>query len=160
MDSASSARDARTALREMLGYLNFSSGAPDARFQRNINAVYQSLAVAGPATTPWRAMPEALRAQLQGLKGSSEAFTEVDQAEAVITLVFDHLLAAYRQYHRDLLFHQTEETLYGPFFVARCFEALLAQGGPWDETERIISGAIDQLNDFIGYRPVAVLRTA
>lgn len=161
MDSPSSARDARTALREMLGYLNFSSGAPDARFQRNINAVYQSLQMAGPsATAPWREIPVALRTQLHGLKGSSEAFTEVDQAEAVITLLFDHLLAAYREYHRDLLYHQTEDALYGPFFLARCFEAVLAQGSPWDETERIVRGAVEQLNDFIGYRPVAVLRTA
>ena len=44
--------------------------------------------------------------------------------------------------------------------MGRVFEALLQQGGPWDETERIVEGAIAGLNDYIGHRPVAVLRTA
>ncbi len=55
MDSVSNARDTRTALREMLGYLNFSSGAPDARFQRNLNTVYSSLLdTSETAAAPWR----------------------------------------------------------------------------------------------------------
>src|SRR5581483_6017299 len=28
---------------------------------------------------------------------------------------------------------------------------------PWNETDRIVQGALDRLNDFLGYRPVAVL---
>ena len=36
-------------------------------------------------------------------------------------------------------------------------EAVLQQGGPWDEVDRILSGALDVINDFVGHRPVAVL---
>ncbi len=38
-------------------------------------------------------------------------------------------------------------------------EAVLSQGGPWDEGSRIIAGAIQKLNDFAGHRPIAVLET-
>ena len=36
-------------------------------------------------------------------------------------------------------------------------EAVLSEGGPWNETKRIVDGAIRKLNDYIGYRPIAVL---
>ena len=62
-------------------------------------------------------------------------------------------------FHADLLFHQTEETLFGAFFVGRACEAILQQGAPWDETERIVRGALSRLNDYIGHRPVAALET-
>ena len=57
------------------------------------------------------------------------------------------------------MFHQTEESLFQPLFIGRVCEAVLQQGGPWDEAERIVRGAIGQLNDYLGHRPVAVLRT-
>ena len=41
--------------------------------------------------------------------------------------------------------------------LAAIFDAVLAQGGPWNERERIVEGAVRQLNDYVGYRPVAVL---
>ncbi|MCG8448754.1 MAG: hypothetical protein MI725_04115, partial [Pirellulales bacterium] len=34
---------------------------------------------------------------------------------------------------------------------------LLRQGSPWDETERIVTGALEQLNDYVGYRPLPTL---
>jgi hypothetical protein len=77
----------------------------------------------------------------------------------VVRLLAQHLLPAYRQFHRDLLWHQTDAALWRPFFLGRAFEAILAQGGPWDESERIVAGALDTLNDYIGYRPVAVLES-
>ena len=69
------------------------------------------------------------------------------------------MLPAYRQFHRDLLWHQSDAELWRPLFLGRAFEAILAQGGPWDETERIVAGALETLNDYIGYRPVAVLES-
>ena len=62
-------------------------------------------------------------------------------------------------FHRDLLFHQSENSLFGPFFLGRAAEALLAQGAPWDEAQRITKGAIARLNDYIGHRPVAALES-
>jgi len=153
---------------EILGYLNFSSGAADLRFLANINALYVQLQAAAPrrgrqkaAAGPiWQQLGRRLAAEVPKLQQGSEAFRQADQATAVVHLVFDELLPAYRQFHRDLLFHQTDEALFQPFFLGRACEAVLRQGGPWDETGRIVAGAIGLLNDFIGHRPVAVLRSA
>ena len=51
----------------------------------------------------------------------------------------------------------SDEDLFVPFFLARCYETVLSQGEPWEQTERIVEGAIEQLNVFIGHRPVPVL---
>ena len=153
--------EAQGALQEMLGYLNFSSGAPDPRFQRNVNALF-GLIEADPASRchGWRLLGELLAGRLQALRSSGQAaFEHSEQAEAVLGLVFEQLLPGYQRRHRDLLYHQSAAELFRPFFVARACEAVLAQGGPWDESERIVAGALDQLDDFIGHRPVAVLRT-
>jgi hypothetical protein len=78
----------------------------------------------------------------------------------VSRLLEKRLLPAYREFHRDLLYHQCEAFLWSPFFIGRAFEALLVQGGPWDECQRIVDGAIARLNDFVGYRPIAILESA
>ncbi|HEX3869833.1 MAG TPA: hypothetical protein VHV77_05330, partial [Pirellulales bacterium] len=150
----------RTCLDEMLGYLNFSSGVPDCRFQTHCNVLYHRLDA--PGTEPWRQLQHLLVARLAQLgaeTGSGSPFADPGQAEAVVDIVFRRLLEAYRRFHRDLLYHQSDRTLFGPFFLARACEAVLAVGGPWSETDRIVDEAIGRLNDFIGYRPVAVLRT-
>src|SRR5687767_1497484 len=89
--------DAQTALRQMLGYLNFSSGAPDARFQRHLDLVYRLIfertgGGSEAASPPWATLAHLLRAELAELRQGSAAFAEAEQAEAVITLVFDRLL--------------------------------------------------------------------
>ena len=157
-------------LEEIAGYLNFSSGAEEPRFLANLNALF-GLLEARPAKggaddqakshaePTWRALAGLIQAGLARLCGSSEAFRQLDQAEAVRRLVFDEVLPAYRRHHRDLLFHQTEEFLFQPFFIGRVCQAVLAGGGPWEESERVVSGALGRLNDFLGHRPVAVLET-
>src|SRR5262249_9480823 len=54
---------------------------------------------------------------------------------------------------------QQDRHLFQPFFLARVFEAVLAQAGPWDEHERIVAGALARLNDFAGFRPIPVLES-
>ena len=134
---------------ELLGYLNFSGGRPDPKFERNLNELLVGV--------PWKNLPETLRTVLAELHTSSPAFDDCSQAENVITLTFDRALPAYREHHRDLLFHLRDEEFQQPFFLAKVFEAVLEQGAPWDESDRIVSGAIRRLNDFVGYRPMAVL---
>ena len=152
--------DAQHNLAEILGYLNFSSGAADPRFLCNLNALFGRLENDEKRSEPaWRLLGQVLRQGLRQLWGGSDAFREVAQAEAVLELVFDAALLAYRQYHRELLFHQTEEQLFRPFFVGRVCEAVLRQGPPWTERDRIVSQALSQLNDYLGHRPVAVLET-
>ncbi len=160
MDTKKSSRNIAATIQEVLGYLNFSSGAPDSRFLENLNKLFIWVAAKVTAKEPaWQALGKLLAAELQAVHGKSDVFQQIDQAEAVLRLVFDAALPAYREFHRDLLFHQTDDGLFQPFFIGRVCEAVLRQGGPWDETERIVSAALHQLNDYLGHRPVAVLRT-
>src|SRR5262245_3635023 len=120
------------AVEQVLGYLNFSSGAADPQFLTNLNRLFES---AGPdASVPaWLAVSRLLTERLTALRASAPAFRDADQATAVLELVFDRTLPAYREFHRDLLFHQTDELLFRPFFLGRVCEAVLRQGPPWNE---------------------------
>src|SRR6202451_21329 len=140
-------------LREILGYLNFSGGKPDAAFQRNWNALY----VRPEFFQADSSLPDFLRQALARLRSTVPALADSQQAAAVIELVFEHCLPLYRRHHADLLFHLDAAEFRQPFFLARIIEAVLEQGPPWNEPERIVAGALERLNDFVGYRPVAVL---
>ena len=148
------------ALEEVLGYLNFSSGAPDAKFLRNLNELFRSIesdAAAGDA--PLRVLESWLTTSLNQLRVREGAFADANQAQSVLTRLFDSLLPAYRHFHRDLLEHQADADLWRPFFLGRAFEALLAQGPSSATDARPIDSALAALNDFVGYRPVAVLES-
>ncbi|MCA9257903.1 MAG: hypothetical protein KDA61_01830, partial [Planctomycetales bacterium] len=145
---------ART-LEEAAGYLNFSSGASDPRFLSNLDRAARLLPdvdadLVGRLTA-------SLLATLDRLESTQPAFADVSQARSAITLLRDELLPAYREFHRDLLHHQSDEQLWRPFFLGRAWEAILQQGGPWSETPRIVDGVLHRLNDFVGYRPTATL---
>jgi hypothetical protein len=151
---------AAKTLQEVLGYLNFSSGAADARFLANLSHLFELVDRApGRTQSAWKALGTLLAEQIEQLAGKSDVFRHVEQAREVVALVFEQLFPAYRQFHEDLLFQETDEALFQPFFIGRAFEAVLRQGGAWQETDRITTGAIAVLNDYIGYRPVAVLRS-
>ena len=141
------------AIREILGYLNFSGGSPDPRFQANLNQFARQL-LPDQGRIPFL---DLFLKELGEKRESEGAFTDTSQARAVLGLVFGQVLPAYRRHHADLLAHVPESWFYSPLFVARVCEATLAQGGPWDAVERIVEGAVAQLNDYIGHRPVAVL---
>lgn len=145
--------DEETAVREILGYLNFSNGKPDLGFEAKLNLLHRSL----PAADSWGALRNLLTAGLTHFADNVAAFADNTQASEVIRLVFDQLWPAYRQHHGDLLFHLTDSDFQHPFFLARLFEAVLSQTPPWNETGRIVAGALDSLNDYIGFRPLAVL---
>ena len=146
----------QTAVKKILGYLNFSSGSRDTRFFVAVNELFESLAPKHPKNL-WIEVLDFLLDRLADLSADSDTFKHSEQAETVIKLVRDHLLPAYRKYHEDLLFHHTDDSLFNAFFIARVFEVVLSIEGPWTETERIVSMAIFRLNDLLGYRPVPVL---
>ncbi len=141
------------ALQEILGYLNFSGGKPDSKFQDRLNCCHPDCETA----EPWERLHAELLGRLQELEVSSPVFRDSSQASAVLQLTFKELWPTYRKHHADLLFHLSDTDFQQPLFLARLFEAVLAQGPPWDETDRITRGALDSLNDFLGFRPVAVL---
>lgn len=147
------------AMQALLGYLNFAEGRPDPRFQKQLNSLFADFAQQ-QREQPWVDARQALTAGLRQLQqGGGSAFQDVSQAEAVIGLVFGDVLPAYRLHHTDLLAHLSEADLWQPFFLARVFETVLRQRGPWHERERIVAGTLKQLNDYVGHRPVAVLES-
>src|SRR5262249_49883938 len=112
--------DDESAFKDILGYLNFSSGAPDARFQQHLDRLHAWFVPDGG--TP--RIRQLLDRRLAELAASVPAFQDSEQARAVISLVFDGLVTAYRQHHADLLQHVPAEDFYQPFFVARAVEAV------------------------------------
>src|SRR5687767_5828569 len=144
---------------QVLGYLNFSSGAADAPFLANLNALFEATGREKTGLPTWLEVSRLLTDRLGQLRQTSATFRDAEQAAAVLELVFDRTLPAYREFHRDLLFHQTDETLFRPFFLGRVCEAILRQGPPWTDSDRIVRGAIGQLNDYIGHRPIPALES-
>lgn len=137
----------------ILGYLNFSNGEPNPAFRTQLNQA------AAEMESDWK--PEPLRSWLESELSkagqSSAGFSDTSQAAEVIRLVFGECIPAYRRHHADLLSHLEECDFYQPFFLACVFEAVLQQGGDWRDTPHIVEGTLDRLNDFLGYRPLAVL---
>src|SRR3954465_12421822 len=75
MDIPPTRTESRAALQEALGYLNFSSGAPDPRFQRVVNDLYGQTEEPGRTEPPrWRVLHQRMIAELQSLKGTTDAF--------------------------------------------------------------------------------------
>jgi len=139
-------------VREFLGYLNYSNGKPDTVAQRHFNEIAAQLGKQANA----KILRSLLLSVLESLQ-DKPAFQDSQQAAHVVRLLFDDCLPAYRTHHADLLFHLEAAEFEQPFFLVRMFEAILSQGGPWEETSRIVEGTLNQLNDFLGYRPIAVL---
>src|SRR5579875_3584463 len=143
----------------LLGYLNFSDGRPDPRWQKQLNDAYAFFAKQGEAA-PWQALLDWLTDALHRLHSEGgAAFRDVRQAENVLSLAA-RVLPAYRRHHTDLLAHLDDADMFGPFFLARVFEAVLAQRATGDEdAESLIPAVIARLNDFVGHRPIALLET-
>ena len=160
MELSALGADALKTVEEILGYLNLSSGGVDPKFLHNLNELFGVIQKKGSSeTATWQQLREVLVEALKELDGTNGVFRDISQVEALLPLIFDHALPEYQRYHSDLLFHQTAETLFQPFFIGRMCEAVLQQGAPWDETDRVVGAALRRLNDYLGHRPVAVLET-
>src|SRR5262249_22273435 len=129
-------------LHSLLGYLNFSEGKPDVHFQKLLYDAHAGLAQERGAGA-WSELHGALRASLSAAQSAGlPAFRDITQAVAVLEQTFQQVMPAYRQHQRDLLFHLSDAELWQPFLIVRVCEAVLAQRGPWFETERIVKGAL------------------
>ncbi|MFM8892902.1 MAG: hypothetical protein ACKOTB_15040, partial [Planctomycetia bacterium] len=148
----------------LLGYLNFSSGAFDPGVWQAMNGLFASVeADSGPegevAESPDAAMRVAqeLRRRLSALQSEAAAFRDATQARVLLDLLFEGLLPAYRAFHADLLEHQPPGGLERPFFLMAAAQALLAEDPTHPDRDATVRRAIDRLNDYVGWRPVAVL---
>lgn len=146
---------------QILGYLNFSSGTFDPNFFASVDRAMARLEPGSGTVdeSPAAMLHSALRNSLQSLAGQNGSFRDCRQAERVIQLLFQGLLPAYRKYHNDLLVHQPDPSLFNSFFLARAAQTLLSHLESDAPDETIIERSIRQLNDYIGYRPVAVLES-
>jgi len=105
----------------------------------------------------WVTLQQWFQDRLTLLEQERPFFRENDQSKSVLRLIWSYIMPSYVDYHSDLLFHQEPEALFNGLFLGRVMEAVLTEGGPWNETDRIVEGTIRRLNDYIGYRPIAVL---
>jgi hypothetical protein len=144
------------ALRDLLGYLNFSEGSVNPRFRSTLNTVFRSPGLSGSPS----ALKQFLLEELTRLAESGDpACSNPTQARHIISWTVDELLPAYRTWHTDLLGHLSEPEFYQPFLIARFFEAALAaraEVGP-DKPTEMTNSALHRLNHYVGYRPIAVL---
>src|SRR5438093_1144981 len=76
----------------LLGYLNFSEGRPDARFQKQFHDAFVFVAEHGSAK-PWEDLANVLHKCLLDLQqAGGAAFADVTQADAVIRIALGDLL--------------------------------------------------------------------
>ncbi len=151
----------------VVGYLNFSSGAFDPTAWRAISELFAGFEPPGADGVVQERPDTALRVtelltgRLSELESTQPAFRDSRQARRVLAVLVEQLLPAYRRYHADLLEHQPPGAIERPFFMIAAAQAVLAELGgvdqPGADDGRIVAAALDRLNDYVGWRPVAVL---
>ena len=148
------------SLQRLAGYLNFSSGSADGATLKAWNDVYADAIGDDPLSgvPAWLIVKSWIVETLDRLSGEKSAFADRGQADRVVRLLWSELLPAYLDFHSDLLFHHEPENLFNGFFLARASECLLARLGENDD-QAIVAATVADLNDFVGYRPVATLET-
>ena len=140
------------AARKALGYLNFSSGNREPGAFQALNTLFAELDDESRSdgsrgkkerhdTCTALKVIRRLEEELLLYSQESEAFRVDDQAGLVLRLLREELLPKYKEFHSELLFHQSDELIFNPFFLGKAFEAVLQQGNPWTESERIVPAA-------------------
>lgn len=174
MSRSSAPESLRDDLRRLAGYLNFSSGDPDVATLAAANRIYGVATDGRPlrGLPAWIVVRDWIQSSLDDLVQSDAGFADVDRAKDVLELTWSELLPAYLDCHKDLLFHQAPELVFNGFFLVSAAGAVLstaAQMGLADslgretlrrdygQRQRIVAGAIEQMDDYVGYRPVATL---
>jgi hypothetical protein len=156
MEKHSQGPEIDKAIEQVLGYLNFSSGLSDPAFERNLNQLW-AWASDDNEQPAWQTVGKLLRDELGQLTRENASFADATQAEFVLTAVCDHILPGYLDFHQDVLFHQHDAVLFNPFLFAQVCQTALQQERPEQITPEFVQQVIARLNDFIGFRPVAVL---
>ena len=143
-------------MRDLLGYLNFSDGTPSARFRICMNELFVS-GRAGGSPLDLQGLLEGSLSVLQ--KSGAGAFAVTEQALLIIGRTLSEVLPSYRQFHADLLAHCSDVDFFSPLLLARMFETTLAVRAerPALSSGDAVQEVVRRLNQFVGYRPVAVL---
>ena len=150
------APDPDDPIRKVLGYLNFSSGQAEPRFLQALDGLYRT--VPNGSAPRWKVVHKTLLNATLETQDDSAAFADLDQARDVLNLL-DQFCPAYVRFHESVLGHLTEDAIFNSHLLGRVLEALLRSRSQTGEATVIVESAVRQLNDFIGYRPVATLET-
>ena len=147
------------AVDPILGYLNFSSGAFDPKLYLGLNRIWSRLdePTEDGASRVTR-LHRGLQLRLEQLVDDQPQFADCRQARRTLGLVFERLVPGFLEYHRDLVFHHTVDTLFNSFLIGRLIQAALQA---LDETadEILVPRILQRFNDYVGYRPVASLES-
>ncbi len=175
----------RESVEIALGYLNFSSGDPAPKFLAALNKMCARLDdgnVTEDKTPAWRRLGEALWDYLKFVQPTSEVFSQDLQVRRALLFGFRYFFPQYRVWHKDLLFHLDDDTLFNAFSIGQAFYAILAErayevipeneadipsgsaflegkGEITPEIQSAVERVIARYDDFIGYRPIPVLRS-
>ena len=150
--------DCQKAIEQVVGYLNFSSGSPDAAFTRNLDSLFAGCQC--DERPVYEAVLNRLIAATEKLKHADNgAFRSTEKVEQVLRLAVERVIPEYLQHHEALLFHQTQDLLLNSFFVAKALQVILQAGDTLDQTDHVVAETIATLNDFLGHRPVATLES-
>ncbi|MDO5553412.1 MAG: hypothetical protein Q4G68_06585 [Planctomycetia bacterium] len=143
-------------IRDLSGYLNFSSGTSEPRFFKAWNDLFFLLAKTTKEGV-WSEARSFLDLAFVQLGQLDPAFRENSRATRVLSIVYDNFIPAWRLFHADLLHHQSDELLYNPFFLAKACALALVNEESWPDLQATVDKMIKQINDFLGYRPIPVL---
>ena len=138
----------------ILGYLNFSSGRFDVQFIKAWDNFYQVLSQ-NNSSKLWQDAIVVLESELEHLEQLGGAFSDSVQARKVLNTL-KVFLPAYRNFHQDSLFSVDDSYLFNSFFMAKSCRIILTNfSAKYDSCS--LSSIIEQLNDYLGYRPIPVL---
>ena len=145
----------RSSIRNILGYLNYSSGDFDPQFAREWDKLFSSFAKKNLEEDIWSSLISFIKRELTLLANENRSFSNPIQAQRTLEIM-EKLLVAYREFHKDVLFSQKNSRLFNSFFMARV-SRIIVENNPVEFRDSEIPKLVRQLNDFIGYRPIPVL---
>ena len=118
----------------VLGYLNYSSGTHDPNFFQQLDMIYQhctqhveTTISENTSSDVWCSVFRLLKSKLKSLSQTNSHFAATEQAALVLSKTEDEILPGYLEFHADLLFHQSAEFLFSPFFLGVTFRCVLSE---------------------------------
>ncbi len=141
----------------ILGYLNFSSGAEDAAFLKQLDEVFDWLEQR-KIRFPYTTAGEMLQKRLQQLRKTNLAFSDAQQADRAVRLLHEKVVPGYLKFHGFTLSHIHASHVINAFFLGRAAEATLIAMQDHPDDSAAATAAIGRLNDYVGHRPVATLQ--
>lgn len=158
MTSQNEILDRQTAIKHILGYLNYSSGNPDPVFLSSLNLVFAEVSSDDGSVPHWQTVFQWILEDLERYEKEDPAFRDSSQARKIISFVCDEFIPRYRQFHQILLQHRPDNELFTQFFVGRLLEAILYENAQEDSQLDFLT-IRNRFDDYLGYRPVAVLES-